>query len=243
MTFITPSTVSLSAFMIVVAFVIGASLIGMYSGSLSLTEPAVKRTGQLLALWGIWLALTSYIVGSGLLEERPSLRLPMFFFSVLLSAVLFGFSRFGTILAYGLPLYLLVAFQGFRFPLELVLHAWSRSGTIPETMTWTGNNYDIFAGIFAIVAASVVYRAKRGKRGKLSRSSIQLAWASNLVGWVLLLNVIRVTILSSPLPFGWHVTPPLQLAVHLPYAAILTVCVFGALAGQVILTRTLMKLG
>jgi hypothetical protein len=62
---------------------------------------------------------------------------------------------------------------------------------------------------------------------------------ANLVGIVLLVNVARVALLSSPVPFGWGVEPPLVLALHLPYALIGPVCVSGALLGHVVLTRAL----
>jgi hypothetical protein len=56
----------------------------------------------------------------------------------------------------------------------------------------------------------------------------------------LLLNVMRVAMMSSPLPFAWDVRPPLQLVSHLPYAWIAPVCVAGALAGHLVLTRALL---
>jgi hypothetical protein len=37
------------------------------------------------------------------------------------------------------------------------------------------------------------------------------------------------------------VTPPLLLALHLPYAWIGPVCVGGALAGHIVLTRALLR--
>jgi hypothetical protein len=123
----------------------------------------------------------------------------------------------------------LVAFQAFRLPLELVLHRWALEGTIPLTMTWTGDNWDIVSGIVALVAAPFAHRHR------------VVAWGANVVGIILLLNVIRVALLSSPLPFAWMVTPPLLLALHLPYAWIGPVCVGGALAGHIVLTRALLR--
>jgi hypothetical protein len=41
-------------------------------------------------------------------------------------------------------------------------------------------------------------------------------------------------------PFGWNVSPPLVLAMHLPYAWIVPICVAGALCGHVVLTRALL---
>jgi hypothetical protein len=58
------------------------------------------------------------------------------------------------------------------------------------------------------------------RRCSSRQSAPWIAWAANLIGFLLLLNVIRVAILSSPLPFAWNVQPPLLLALHLPYAYI-----------------------
>jgi hypothetical protein len=96
-------------------------------------------------------------------------------------------------------------------------------------MTWSGENWDIFSGIIAVMAAPFANRS----RG--------IAWAANIIGSVLLLNVIRVAVLSSPLPFAWNVTPPLLLAFHLPYALIGPICVGGALVGHIVLTRALVR--
>lgn len=144
-------------------------------------------------------------------------------------SALLGLSRLGGWLATACPISLLLAFQGFRLPLELVLHSWVRQGVIPETMTWTGSNWDILSGAAALGLAPLSQRSKAA------------AWAGNIFGTVLLLNVGRVAVLSAPVPFGWHeVTPKLLLPYHLPYALIVPVCVGGALAGHIILTRALL---
>jgi hypothetical protein len=110
-----------------------------------------------------------------------------------------------------------------------VLHSWAGQGTIPTTMTWTGRNWDIISGIVALLACAVAGNNRR------------VAWVANVIGLVLLLNVMRVALLSSPVPFGWHVEPPLLLAFHLPYALIGPVCVSGALVGHIVLTRALLR--
>ena len=68
-----------------------------------------------------------------------------------------------------------------------------------------------------------------------------MAWVANLVGFALLLNVMRVAVLAAPVPFGWGQQPPLLLAFHLPYALIGPVCVGGALFGHIVLTRALLR--
>lgn len=228
MTFTPASPLSLTAFLVVVVAVIAFTVGGLYW--------ATRRSGQadsrpvMKALIGIvlWNILIAGIVSSGAIEAAVFPRLPLFFMTMNLAGLFFALSSFGRLLAAGVPIAWLVAFQGFRLPLELVLHSWATQGTIPETMTWTGQNWDILTGVVALAAAPFVSKSR------------PLAWAVNGLGFALLLNVGRVAMLSSPLPFGWNVQPPLLLALHLPYAWIGSVCVAGALAGHVILTRALL---
>ena len=148
----------------------------------------------------------------------------------LLGCVGLGLSPVGRWIAAS-PIPWLLAFQGFRLPLELVLHSWVGQGVIPATMTWTGSNWDILSGLAALALAPFA-----GRRPVL-------AWIGNILGFVLLLNVGRVALLSAPTPFGWaDVTPKLQLPFHLPYALIIPVCVGGALLGHMALTRALLRM-
>ncbi len=54
-----------------------------------------------------------------------------------------------------------------------------------------------------------------------------------------LMNVARTAILSSPVPFGWQVEPPLELILYMPYVFIVPVSVGVAALGHVLLTRRL----
>jgi hypothetical protein len=147
--------------------------------------------------------------------------------SIILVSLCIGLSPVGRWLA-GSSLKWLVGFQAFRLPLELVLHAWVVQGVIPQSMTWSGANWDVVTGSLALLFAPLVKRF------------LSLAWLVNALGLLLLLNVIRVAVMSSPLPFGWPVSPKLALIYHLPYALIVPVCVGGALIGHVALTRALL---
>ncbi len=227
MTFNPPSTLSVLAFTLVTAGVIAALFVGTYVSSVRLKIDSGRRIYVTALLVLSWLGLGALVVASGLLTAIPIPFLPAFFVVMIGSPLAFSMSSFGLDLAKAVPMQALVAFQGFRFILELVLHSWSEQGTIPSTMTWTGQNFDIIAGIMALLVAP--FAAERPS----------FAWAFNVVGAGLLLNVMRTAILSSPLPFAWKVSPPLQLANHFPYFLIVPVCIGGALAGHVILTRSL----
>ncbi|HZZ19301.1 MAG TPA: hypothetical protein VFE25_08030 [Opitutaceae bacterium] len=184
----------------------------------------------LLSLSGVavWLALPAKLVLIGWTEALPA-HLLIIGIVMMAGSVALGLSPIGKWIALACPVAWLLAFQGFRLPLELILHSWAGQGVIPHEMTWTGSNWDVVSGIAALALAP------------LCRRSRTAAWAGNIIGFVLLINVGRVAILSAPVPFGWKdVTPKLLLPFHLPYALIIPVCVGGALAGHVILTRALL---
>lgn len=228
MQFVPGSPASVAGFVTILVAVIAAALAGIYVGSRRQGGPAARRTALAALGLAIWLGLDAAVVGSGVAEARPMPLLMLFFAANNLLALGLSLSPVGGWIARGVPLVALIGFQAFRLPLELVLHAWATEGTIPETMTWTGQNYDIVSGAAALVAALVGTRFPMAIR------------AANVIGLGLLGNVMRVAILSSPLPFAWPVAPPLQLGFHLPYAFIVPVCVGGALAGHVVLMRGMM---
>lgn len=222
------SSLSLIAFLVICAAVVAAFLGGIWSSAGRESVAPLRRT--LLAGLGtlVWLTALLLIVQSGWLrgDQRRLLLLVASINGVCLAV---GISPLGRWLSL-LPLPALVAFQGFRLPLEWVLHSWVAQGVIPHTMTWTGRNWDIISGLGALIIAPFCRRATN------------LAWIVNLVGFVLLVNVMRVAVLSSPVSFAWPVTPKLELIYHVPYALIVPVCVGGALIGHIVLTRALLRL-
>jgi hypothetical protein len=227
-TFHAASTPSVAAFLVICALVLGMFLRGIWLGALSQGRDPFRWTLYVLGGLALWLGLAAGLVATGWTEAVP-VHLLIAGTTMMLGSVILGLSPAGKWISLACPAGWLLAFQGFRLPLELVLHSWVHQGVIPRTMTWTGSNWDILSGIASLVLAPVCSRSRAA------------AWLGNIVGIVLLLNVGRVAILSAPVPFGWgDVTPRLLLPFHLPYALILPVCVGGALAGHVILTRALL---
>jgi hypothetical protein len=219
------SASSVFVFLLVCGFVVISFLRGVWIGARAQGRDPLRATLLVGAGLFLWLATIARLVGSGWLEAAPG-RLPALGAVVMGVSALLGLSPLGGWLANACPVSLLLAFQGFRLPLELVLHSWVRQGVIPGTMTWTGSNWDILSGAAALCLAP------------LSQHSRAAAWAGNIIGIVLLINVGRVAVLSAPLPFGWQdVTQKLLL----PYALVIPVCVGGALAGHIILTRALLR--
>jgi hypothetical protein len=221
-----PATpLSLTAFLLICVVVLAALIRGVWNSALRDNADPLRRALTVLVGAVVWLSLICAVVYAGWAEGEPT-RTMALMIGINLVSVAIGLSPIGRWLA-GASLTWLVAFQGFRLPLELVLHSWANHGVIPSTMTWTGANWDIVSGIIALAFAP------------FARRFIPFAWIANAVGLLLLINVIRVAVMSSPLPFAWPVTPKLALIYHLPYALILPVCVGGALIGHVALTRAL----
>ena len=190
---------------------------------------------RLTSSWKLWLGVLVALVAvfsamalSGVVASRFVPFGPVLFALLFACALWFSFSKSGGELASVLSLTTLIGFQGFRFPLELILHQWVNEGTIPGTMTWTGQNWDIVTGVGALLAAPFV------------RKNRALAIGVNLVGFLLLMNVVRVVVLSSPLPFGWRLERPLLLVAHFPYALIGPLFVMPALVGHLIAFRALL---
>ena len=222
MDFIPPNAPSLAVFVGIVVAVLAALL-----WSVQRAYRSTKVTGMAAVALGLWLGAQGLLVASGRMTSLPLNGLPFFFGPILVVWTGLALSPVGRQFAAQVPLAALVGFQAFRLPLELVLHSWVAQGTIPGTMTWTGQNWDIISGITALVCAPFATRHRAAAR------------IANIVGFALLLNVMRVAILSSPVPFGWGQQPPLLLAFHLPYALIGPVCVGGALFGHLVLTRAM----
>jgi hypothetical protein len=220
---------SVFAFLLICGAVVAAFLRGVWTSARFEGRSPFTRTLGVAAGLVLWLGLAAGLVASGWVQAVPG-RLMAFGAGIMVGSALIGFSPIGQWLALASPIPWLLAFQGFRLPLELVLHSWARQGVIPESMTWTGSNWDVLSGIAALALAP------------FSRRSRPAAWAGNIIGFVLLANVGRVAILSAPGPFGRdEITPKLLLPYHLPYALIVPICVGGALIGHIALTRALCR--
>src|SRR5687768_9672431 len=196
------SVESLTAFVIICTAVVATFFGGVWVSARREMLSPVRRTFLVAISTILVLSAVILVVRSGWL--RGDQRRLLLFAATMNALILgVGLSPVGRWLSL-LPLPALVAFQGFRFPLELVLHSWAAQGVIPFTMTWSGKNWDIISGVLALAAAP------------FCRRSIVWAWLANVVGLVLLANVTRVAVLSSPVSFGWPVTPKLELVFHLP---------------------------
>jgi hypothetical protein len=192
-----------------------------------------RRSALLVALVAAaWMAATWTAASRGLLLDIASTPPPFVFLlaGILLLAARLAFGRVGGRLARHVPLWALVGVQAFRLPLELAMHRLAQRGIMPEHMSYTGLNFDIVTGITAIGVAWAVWRGVGGRR---------LATAWNVLGGVLLLNIVVISILSTP-RFAVFGADRLNTFVMVtPFVWLPAVMVLAALAGHLIVWRAI----
>jgi hypothetical protein len=181
------------------------------------------------SIWLFVVAAASYS-GALLPGDGPPLPFALLVVSIIAGGVLIAASKVGDRFARGLPLAVLVGFQGFRFPLELAMHRAHDEGLMPIQMSYSGLNFDIVTGITAIVLAIAlaVTAVPRWVVG---------AW--NVLGLLLLVNIVGVAILSTPV-FAYFGPDRLNVWVMwMPYTLLPAVMVLAALAGHLIIWKAL----
>jgi hypothetical protein len=195
---------------------------------------AARATVLMATGCGAWMAITWAVAARGTFREwnrlPPSLAVLVILIFVIAARLAMGVT--GRRLAAHIPLWILVAVQGFRLPLELAMHQMFERGIMPEQMSYSGRNFDIVTGLSALVVAAL---AARGRGGR----TLVAVW--NVVGLALLLNIVVVALISTPIiaAFGqdrlniWITYPPF---VWLP-----AVMVLAALTGHLLIFRALSR--
>ena len=162
----------------------------------------------LLFVLPLWILFQAVLAVGGFYQESKSLppRLLAFgVFPALLFIILyFIFFRSGFIER--IPLRLLTLLHIVRIPVEIVL-LWLFFGEqIPRLMTFEGRNFDIVSGILALVVYLTAFRGGATKRWVLI--------AYNILGFVLLVNIVSIAVMSLPSPLQ-------QIAFDQPNRAVL----------------------
>jgi hypothetical protein len=179
-----------------------------------------------------WMAATAAIARAGVLREwdRNPPPFVLLVFGIASLAVGIAISPIGRRLAMYLPLWSLVAVQGFRVPLELAMHGMYERGIMPVQMSYAGRNFDILTGVTAIIVAALVATGRGGR-------ALVTAW--NVIGLALLVNIVVIAVLSTP---RFHYFGEEQLNVWItypPFVWLPAVMVLAALAGHLLIFRAI----
>lgn len=223
------------AFVILPVLVIAMLLAGLgYAAAAPARRESARVTRQafiaaIVAL--VWLAVTAALAGTGRLTVSsfpPTLMLAVFAGAGL--SLWLGFSRLGERMAEAVPLAALVGSQAFRLPLELAMHGAMEEGLMPVQMSYSGLNFDIVTGSTALLLGVA-----------LLIRPIPTGWvrAWNGLGFLLLVNVVTIAILSTPLFHVFTSEPANTWIESFPFVWLPTVLVPAALLGHVLVWRHL----
>ncbi len=160
-----------------------------------------------------------------------ALGVAVLFVAVFALAFGIAFSALGRMLALGLPLAVLVGFQGFRVLVELLLHRAYTEGLMPVQMSFSGRNFDIVSGLTAIALGAWLLHG---------RASARVVFAWNTLSLALLANILVIALLSAPTPFRVFMNEPSNVWVtRAPWVWLPAVMVLAALTGHLLVYRRL----
>jgi hypothetical protein len=223
------------AFVVIPVLLVLQLVAAVSYASHQLDEAASARRAAVigtLVISALWMGLTWLAADSGVLLDFDATPPPfaLLVLAIIGLAVTIAFTPYGTRLVLGLPVWTLIAIQGFRLPLELAMHGMYDRGIMPVQMSYSGRNFDIVTGITALVVAWLVATGRAGRR-------VALGW--NILGLALLINIVGVAILSTP---RFQFFGPDQLNVWVmypPFVWLPAVMVLAALAGHLLIFRAL----
>jgi len=196
------------------------------------TAARARRVMLLVSLGAAaWMSATWTVASRGTFLDFTSTPPPFagLVAGVIVLSVVIALSPLGRRLA-SLPLWVLVAVQGFRLPLELAMHRLAERGIMPEQMSYSGRNFDIVTGITALVVAALVWRGLAGP-------GLVRLW--NLMGLALLANIVTVAIISTPRFAAFGPDRVNVFVMVTPFVWLPAVLVLAALAGHLLIFRAL----
>ena len=196
---------------------------------------ASRIPAMALALSIGWLALVVLLARAGFFQavSLPP-RIPLAAVSVTMALGLLTKRKALAALFAPMPLAWLIAFQSFRVPIELLLWALHRAGSIPKHMTFEGRNFDVLVGLSAPVLAWLLQQGKVGSRTVLLWNVASLGLLANIV-------IMAITSLPGPIHLAWDGPLPFIIA-EAPFIWLPTWFVPLAITGHVLVFRRLSKL-
>lgn len=208
----------------------------VYLAGRGLLEPhrrTLAFTGAAVVGISLWMSLTWAVASTGIIADFDRRPPPMvlMLLAVLTLSTTIAFSRYGTRFVDGLPLWILVAGQVFRLPLEWLMHRAADEDVMPPQMSYSGWNFDIVTGITAIPVAFLLARGFRHAR------AIAIGW--NVLGSVLLANILTVAMLSTPLAAAFGPERMNTWVAYPPYVWLPTMMVVCAITGHLVIFRKL----
>ena len=229
------SMVLRASFVVLSLFVAALFVAAVYESSRrsGAAEVDSRRRATVTAiLAAAWLALTAAAAAGGALHFTPPPTMLLLFPIVFGLAFGIALSPLGRRIAFGLPIAVLVGYQGFRIVVEILMHRAYVEGLMPVQMSYSGRNFDILTGITAVALGIWLALSRREPRG--------LVFAWNTLGLALLVNILVVALLSTPTPIRVFMSEPANVWIsRAPWVWLPAVLVLAALCGHVLVYRRL----
>lgn len=182
------------------------------AATLFLFYKAANKSKGFLLLISIWIILQSIMGIAGLYTNTnasPPL-FPLLIVPPLLFTVVQFLTKKGRQFIDGMDISFLTLIHIIRIPVEIVLFWLFIHKAVPQLMTFEGRNFDIISGITAPVLYYIVF-IKR-----FNNKALLISW--NILGLVLLLNIVIHALLSAPLPFQqFAFDQPNRAVLHFPF--------------------------
>jgi hypothetical protein len=161
-----------------------------------------KIFGTTLAVIVAWVVLLTVLSLQGFFKDFTQLPpRPLFVILLPLPVVLIiAFSHTGTEILDRVPPHWLIFMQSFRILVEILLWLVFIRNLLPVQMTFEGRNYDLLTGVLAIPVGWFCFIKKNWPP--------IIAIIFNVIGFLLLLNILAVALLSMPVPFRYFMNEP-----------------------------------
>jgi hypothetical protein len=177
-------------------------------------KPIKKKKILLFTAAGFlcWFACTGILAANGFFLEFKAMppRMLVVLLPPLMFIISLTFTPAFTQLLKLIPPAWLIATQSFRVLMEIILWMAFLDNIIPVQMTFEGHNFDILVGLTAPLIAYFCFIKKSWPH--------QLAVIWNILGLLLLANIVVVSILSAPVPFRVFMNEPANTFIaHLPF--------------------------
>ena len=200
-----------------------------------LVKRAAPRLALRFAVGVALLMLAQFLLAySGVLQHWN--RMPPPFMPMMLATFICttftAVGRLGKPMASSLPFALLIGYQVFRLPLELLMHQAATEGVMPNVMSYSGYNFDIVTGLTALPVAWLAHRG-------LAPRWLLIGW--NAMGCMFLAAILLIAVAATPTfaAFG-----PGQLNVWIadaPFVWLPGVLVQAAFFGHLLVWRKLIS--
>lgn len=178
--------------------------IGLRQEETSIKKKFNKRFFSAIISWIVLISLLSLSGVSSQFNKMP----PPFIIVLLLPLICLPFLLRSPLMmrvVNRIPMSYLIVLQTFRIPVEIFLWLLFLENLAPVQMTFEGRNLDILVGITAPIAALLFFKSNG------FRKWAALLW--NIVGLILLINIVSVALLSTPTPIRIFMNEPANTIV------------------------------